>query len=173
VRAGEFREDLFYRVSVLRLRIPPLRERPLDVIPLALRFLKLASQTCLGPEVVPPELASDALDALQRHPWPGNVRELENAIYRALVVCPADRISAHHLGLASSTWGRDKADDEQPLEYAEGKRRAIESFQRELVQRALERTQGNVSHAAEKCGLTRAALQRILRQLEIDPGAFK
>ncbi|MEE8467287.1 MAG: sigma-54 dependent transcriptional regulator, partial [Planctomycetota bacterium] len=101
VRAGEFRDDLFYRVSVLRLRIPPLRERPLDVVPLALRFLKRASETCLGPDVVPPELASDALDALQRHPWPGNVRELENSIYRALVVCPADRISAHHLGLAS------------------------------------------------------------------------
>jgi DNA-binding NtrC family response regulator len=170
-RSGEFREDLFYRVSVMRIQLPPLRERPGDIVPLALLFLRHAVDTCLGSDVPTPEISEGALDALRRHSWPGNVRELENAMVRAVVVCPGDRIHAHHLGLRPSSWGVE--DDSPDTGYAEGKRRAIEEFQREFVQRALERTGGNVSRAAGRCGMTRAALQRILRQLEIDTAAFR
>jgi DNA-binding NtrC family response regulator len=170
-RSGEFREDLFYRVSVMRMHLPPLRKRPGDIVPLALLFLKRAVETCLGSEATPPELAASTLDALQRHSWPGNVRELENAMVRAVVVCPGDRVLPHHLGLSSSTWKAEE--DPSELDYAEGKRRAIEGYQREFVQRALERTGGNVSQAAGRCGMTRAALQRILRQLEIDAASFR
>ncbi len=170
-RSGEFREDLFYRVSVMRIHLPPLRERPGDIVPLALLFLKQAVATCLGPDQPSPEISASALDTLRRHSWPGNVRELENAMLRAVIVCPGDRVLSHHFGLSSS-FGSAEEDDAE-LGYAEGKRRAIEGFQREFVQRALERTGGNVSRAADQCGMTRAALQRILRQLEIDAATFR
>jgi len=171
IKSGDFREDLFYRVGVMRIHLPPLRERPGDLLPLALRFLEQAAATCLGPGSPTPELTQAAIDTLLRHSWPGNVRELENTISRAVIVCPADRILPHHLGLSPSAWKATVADDE--VEYAESKQRAIEDFQRDFVQRALERTEGNVSQAAARCGLTRAALQRILRQLEIVPGSFR
>ena len=170
-RTGEFREDLFYRLGVMRIHLPPLRERPGDIVPLAVRFLKRAAGTCLEPGAAAPEISQAAHDALQQHPWPGNVRELENAMIRAVIVCSGDRIMPHHLGLSSSSWDTDEPEGQ--VDYAEGKQRAIESFQREFVQRALERTGGNVSHAAGRCGLTRAALQRILRQRDIDPAAFR
>lgn len=168
---GEFREDLFYRVSVMRIHLPTLRERPADIVPLALRFLQEAAETCLGADAAVPELTQSAIDSLHQHSWPGNVRELQNAMYRALIVSTGDRIQAHHLGLNSTPWSPESAKDD--VDYAEGKKRAVESFQREFVQRALEQSGGNISQAALHCGLTRAALQRILRQLEIDPVKFK
>jgi DNA-binding NtrC family response regulator len=171
IARGEFREDLFYRIGVMRIHLPPLRERLLDIVPLALRFLHEAAETCLGPGAKTPELSQSALDSLLAHPWPGNVRELQNAMFRALIVCPGDRVQAHHLGLGQASWTRERA--VQETDYAEGKRRAVEGFQREFVQRALEGTEGNVSRAAQRCGMTRAALQRILRQLEIDPAGFR
>ena len=175
MKRGEFREDLFYRISVMRIHLPPLRQRPLDVLPLALRFLREAAGTCLGEEVSVPELSQNTVDALHAHPWPGNVRELQNAMHRALIVSPGDRIQPHHLGLSPQGWKGSTGPGEPPeqTDYAEGKRRAVESFQREFVQRALERTAGNVSRAAQHCGMTRAALQRILRQLEIAPASFR
>lgn len=171
MQCGEFREDLFYRISVMRIHLPTLRERPADLLPLALHFLREASATCLGVEAKVPELTQGAIERLHQHPWPGNVRELQNAMYRALIVSTEDRIQAHHLGLASSDWTPE--DSAEEIDYAEGKKRAVEMFQREFVERALQHSGGNISQAALHCGLTRAALQRILRQLEIEPGRFR
>jgi DNA-binding NtrC family response regulator len=170
-RRGEFREDLFYRLSVIRLFVPPLRERPGDVEPLARELLARAAADCLPKGTPAPSLAPEAVEALRRHRWPGNVRELENALKRAVVVCSGDLIRAHHLGLGAAGWEQRAAPPEE-VPYDEGKQQAIERFQREYLQRALERTGGNVSQAAERCGLTRAALQRIMRQLGIDRDAF-
>ena len=171
IRGGEFREDLFYRIGVMRIHLPALRERRADIIPLALRFLQDGAATCLGPDAAPPELTEGAIDALHHHAWPGNVRELQNAMQRALIVSTGDRIQAHHLGLRSSNWTSNGAGE--TADYAEGKKQAVAEFQREFVQRALENSAGNISRAASQCGMTRAALQRILRQHEIDPGRFK
>jgi len=171
---GEFRQDLFFRLGVVRVHLPPLRERPADVEPLALEFLGRAAATCLGADAARPELSREALEALRAHPWPGNVRELENTLQRAVIVCYGERILAHHLGLAGSGWERPGPGEvpSDPLGYAAGKQRAIERFQREFVRRALELSEGNVSRAAQRCGLTRAALQRIMRQLDIERGTF-
>ncbi|MCA8980790.1 MAG: sigma 54-interacting transcriptional regulator, partial [Planctomycetes bacterium] len=173
IAAGEFREDLFYRLGVVRVLLPRLADRPLDVLPLASLFLRRAAKTCLGTDSTAPELTPAAADALRAHSWPGNVRELENAINRAVIVALGGRILPHHLGLEDRSWKdrREARDDE--LQYAEGKQLAIERFQREFVQRALELTHGNISQAAERCGMTRAALQRILRQHGIDRGDFR
>jgi DNA-binding NtrC family response regulator len=169
IRQGAFREDLLYRLRVVTIPVPPLRDRPGDIVPLAHRFLARAAAACLGAGAHAPELTKDAADALLAHRWPGNVRELENTMQRAVVVCLGDRILPHHLGLAAS-WG--DAPDETG-DYEEEKRRVVERFQREFVQRALENAKGNVTQAASTCGLTRAAFQRILKSLGIDRSEFR
>ncbi len=166
IRTGAFREDLFYRLRVVTIHVPPLKERPADVVPLALQFLARATSVCLGPAARVPELTKDAIDALVAHPWPGNVRELENTMQRAVVVSPGDRILPHHLGLGVAGWDAPGSVGEG--DYEASKRRVVERFQREFVQRALESAKGNVTQAAQSCGLTRAALQRILKSLDID-----
>lgn len=170
IREGKFREDLFYRLRVVTIHVPPLRDRPGDVVPLATRFLARAAAACLGPRAPVPELTTDAAAALLAHRWPGNVRELENAMQRAVVVCRGDRILPHHLGLGGVAWGAPE--DGGSGDYEEEKRRALERFQREFVQRALENAKGNVTQAASACGLTRAAFQRILKSLGVDRRDF-
>jgi sigma-54-specific transcriptional regulator len=97
VRAGRFREDLFYRLQVVSLPLLPLRERPGDVMPLARHFLQTyAERLHLGDVVLAPE----AELALRQYPWPGNIRELENVIHRALLVCCDNRVAAADLGLS-------------------------------------------------------------------------
>jgi DNA-binding NtrC family response regulator len=179
VSEGGFREDLYYRLAVVRVHLPPLRERPGDIEPLARHFLVRAAAECLGPGAQAPALSEEALAALAAHDWPGNVRELENAIARAVIICSGERILPFHLGLETSGWsasGANGSGDAGPAggetDYADAKRRVLEAFQREFVQRALERSGGNVSRAAEACGLTRVALQKILRQLGIDRTQF-
>ena len=172
VRTGDFREDLFYRLGVVRIHLPRLADRPLDILPLANFFLRRAARTCLGEGATVPELTPAAVDALTEHAWPGNVRELENAMNRAVIVALGGRVMPHHLDLAGRHWS-ECANATEDLQYAEGKQLAIERFQREFVQRALEMTGGNVSKAAERCGMTRAALQRILRQHGIDRAEFR
>ncbi len=170
-RSGAFREDLYYRLRVVSIHVPPLRERPLDILPLAEHFLARAAGACLGLAAPVPLLTDDSVAALLAYRWPGNVRELQNTMQRAVVVCGGDRIRPHHLGLGTSGWGASAS--ESADDYEEGKRRAVERFQREFVQRALENARGNVTQAASACGLTRAAFQRILRQLGIDRAEFE
>lgn len=174
VGSGGFREDLYYRLQVVRIHIPPLRERPADIVPLALQFMAREAEACGGPPGAPPEISDEALLALREHDWPGNVRELENVMQRALIVCCGGRILPFHLGIGESGWsGADSGADELSGDYSEAKRVTIERFQRDFVQRALEKSAGNVSRAAEACGMTRVALQKILRQLSIDRTLFE
>ncbi|HED64193.1 MAG TPA: sigma-54-dependent Fis family transcriptional regulator [Planctomycetes bacterium] len=174
-RSGEFREDLFYRLGVVRIRLPLLKDRPADILPIAMRFLSRAAETCIGEGAAARfHFSPAAVEALEGHSWPGNVRELENALYRAVIVCRDGKIQPHHLGLEGEPWSRrDEGDETEEVPYAEGKQRAIERFQREFVRRALEAAEGNISRAAERCGLTRAALQRIMRQHGIEREAFR
>ena len=114
------------------------------------------------------------MDRLERYPWPGNVRELENAIQRAVIVCSGNVIESWDLGLGTSGWRRPAArDSAADMDYASSKQKVVEEFQRQFVHRALQSAKGNVSHAAEACGMTRAALQRILRQLDIDREEYR
>jgi transcriptional regulator with PAS, ATPase and Fis domain len=169
---GRFRDDLFYRLGVVVVKVPALRERPLDVEPLARRFLAEAAATCLAPSAPPPRLSQDALAALRAHRFPGNVRELRNAMQRAVVLVGDGPVEPSHLGLDLGATSKGLAQASGSLDYEEAKRRAVESFQREFVRRALSATNGNVSQAAERCGMTRAALQRILRRLDVDRADF-
>jgi len=171
IEAGEFREDLYYRLRVVTIDLPPLRERPADIAPLAAHFLAKYSGQVPAPDGGRPGLSAGVLEELQGHPWKGNVRELENCIQRALVLSQGGEIRTGHLGLN---------DDQGPWNmvmpaarsYEEGKQEALKLFKRRFIERALEQAQGNVTHAAEKCGLTRAAFQRIMRSLDLDRTQF-
>ncbi len=172
IAQNEFHADLYFRLTVVTLRVPPLRERRADIAPLAAHFLGLYGSKLRGRDGgIPPRLGEDALLELEAYDWPGNVRELENAIQRALVLTHGDTIRAHNLGLDDSKDASPNPLDED-LSYDEGKKRAVERFQRQYVQDALRRAHGNVTKAAQSCGLTRAALQRIMRALKVDRAAF-
>ena len=171
IEAGEFREDLYYRLRVMTIDLPPLRERPEDIVPLAAHFLAKYVEQIAAQTGRRPRLSAGALDELKGHPWKGNVRELENCIQRALVLSRDEEILAGHLGLL---------DDESPwnvpglaaLSYEEGKQEALKLFKRRFIERALMQTEGNVTRAAEKCGLSRAAFQRIMRSLDLQRDQF-
>jgi DNA-binding NtrC family response regulator len=108
---------------------------------------------------------------LKGHAWRGNVRELENCIQRGLVLAGPGDILAGHLGLGADDdpWISSEL---EALSYEEGKQEALKSFKRRFIERALRQTGGNVTRAADRCGLTRAAFQRIMRALDLDRSQF-
>jgi len=155
IAAGRFREDLYYRLNVIELAMPPLAERPEDVIPLAERFLRDLSPSPTGALW---RLEPEAREALLRHPWPGNVRELENTLRRAVLVAGADALKAADLGLgtpAPAIPALRLAGPEDELLLAE----------KVKIERALEEAEGVIAKAADLLGLSRQALYRKMEKL--------
>jgi DNA-binding NtrC family response regulator len=166
VERGRFREDLYYRLKVVELRIPPLRERVEDIPALAARFLDQLAERLKRPRA---QLEPEALAALVRHPWRGNVRELRNVIEQAAVLCAGERIAPDDLRLAPPP-GDAVAHDAAPgaeLPFREAKRRATESFERTYLIRALREHGGNISRTAESLGMVRQSLQQKIRELSL------
>ena len=170
VNAGSFREDLYYRLNVLTIRLPALRERPRDVPLLAMHFLH---QTCRELEVGEKELTQDALNYLSTRPWPGNVRELLNFIRRLAVFCRGPLITQSQVRLMEAS-AQGSAPGHSALEtYKEAKERFMEDFTRSYIQRLLEETTGNISQAARISGLERVSIQKIVRRLGIVAEEFR
>ncbi len=142
IREGRFREDLYYRLNVIEVAVPPLAERPDDILPLALAFA--------GERAV---LTDAAREALLAHEWPGNVRELKNAIERAVLLCKDGRIEPADLGLAAARPPRPREAAEEP--------------DRAAIEGALARARGVISQAAAELGLSRQALYRRMDKLGI------
>src|SRR5205814_2449433 len=145
VQAGRFREDLYYRLNVLPLKLPPLRDRPEEIAPLAVRFLERHAQRIGAPRR---KLSARALELLQRFRWPGNVRELENALERALVLSEDDEIGPDALPDAVQ---RTLVPEPVPGSLDPDDltvKRAQRVLEADLIRRALERTQGNRTRAA-------------------------
>ena len=138
IRAGQFREDLYYRLNTIEIRVPPLADRVDDILPLAEHFLAPGTR-----------LAADAREALRRHAWPGNVRELKNALQRAALLAGGPEISAADLALPGAA----------PAAADEPDRAAIEA--------ALARAGGVIAQAAAELGLSRQALYRRMEKLSI------
>ena len=139
---GRFREDLFYRLNGIELRLPPLAQRPRDILPLARHFLPAGKR-----------LGDDAERALQRHAWPGNVRELRNAVQRAALLARSDVIAASDLALPPGTLDTTSNGGDEP--------------DRASIEAALERNGGVLAQAAADLGLSRQALYRRLDRLGI------
>jgi DNA-binding NtrC family response regulator len=171
IEDGAFRRDLFYRLHVVRIDLPPLRERAEDIELLAEHFLEKYAPIVKSVHPEPPTISSRALDTLKNHRWPGNVRELENCIQRALVTCRSKEIRPCHLGLLGPKQDWNALED-QDLPYEENKQLVLRRFQRQFLEKALSHANGNVTRAAGSCGLTRAAFQRIMRSLNIDRSSF-
>ncbi len=162
VRAGGFREDLYYRIRVVEIELPPLRDRPEDVAALAARFLaELAGR--LGREAVP--ISAAALARLTRHGWPGNVRELKNVVEQAAVLAAGPAIEPADLRLDGPAPAPGLPADLLDLPFSAAKHRLVEEFERGYIKRALERHGGNVSRTAEAIGMVRQSLQQKIREL--------
>jgi two-component system response regulator AtoC len=169
VRAGRFREDLFYRIHAIPVALPPLRDRTEDIPLLAEHFL---GQAAAREGKKAPELTPEAVAALLRHPWPGNVRELLNVLERARVLDSDGRIGPEDLPEpfrdAPGRGARKAATaGQKPL------REAREAFEKEYLVALLRANQGNVTEAARKAGLGRASINEKLRRYGIDPDRFR
>jgi two-component system response regulator PilR (NtrC family) len=158
VREGKFREDLYYRINVIELTVPPLRERPEDIPPLVEHVLANLARH-LGCEV--PRLSDDAMEALQGYAFPGNVRELENILERAITLSEGDAISAEELGLSSSRANGQQEDDHGLDPY-------LSNIEREAILKALEQTRHNKTAAARVLGISFRALRYRLKKLGME-----
>jgi len=178
VRSGAFREDLFYRLNVVPIVIPPLRARREDLPPLVEHFLA-AVATRLGRPAK--TLAPDAYRALLASHWPGNVRELEHAIEQASVLAGGSEIQLDDLpvGLRAAPAPATATDPDPPSApesnagFKESKQRVIEQFERRFIAEALARHHGNISKAAEEMGMYRQHLQLKLSEYGIDATTFR
>lgn len=151
VSEGKFREDLYYRLAVVTIELPPLRERGNDIILLAKSFLQKYSATS------PMSLSQEAIKALTEHLWPGNVRELENKIRHAVTFVDSNVIYPSDLELGQSSEGP------QSLSLKEAKR----ELEIKLIQMALAKHEGNVSKAADELGLTRPTLYNLMKKINL------
>jgi DNA-binding NtrC family response regulator len=157
---GRFREDLYYRLKVVTLRIPPLRERPGDIAQLAEHFLALFFQEH---GKAPKRLGSAAMDLLLRYPWPGNVRQLRNVIESAVVFCQGEEITPADLPVEvreSATISTSGT----PVQAAAGEPRSMADIERHAILETLERTAGHRAKAADLLGIGLRTLQRKLKE---------
>jgi two-component system response regulator PilR (NtrC family) len=159
VRESRFRQDLFYRINVIELRVPPLRERAEDIPQLAAHVLRRLAERTGEPC---PDLSSEALAALAGYRFPGNVRELENLLERALALCDGDVIQPEDLGIPAA----DGAVAAEPgAARSEGLDPLLDQIERETILKALEQTGGNKTAAAKVLGITFRALRYRLEKL--------
>jgi DNA-binding NtrC family response regulator len=168
VDGGAFRADLYYRLCVFTVTLPPLRDRREDILPLAHHFLgKYGASSSPAPDLSP-----GAVEALLAWDWPGNVRELESAIVRALPVTEDGGIGAADLGLPAMTGGAAAGTTETPRTFKSQKRRILEVFERQYLIRIMTEHRGNVSRAARAAGKERRDLGKLLKRHGLDPGQF-
>ncbi len=179
VHEGRFRSDLYFRLYVLTVDLPPLRSRQSDVVLLARHFINRYAQSGSGVQ-----LADDAQRALQRHRWPGNVRELENVIQRALTLAQVETITARDLGLELPP---PRVSEDAPslappigapsrpdiiIKYRDAKRDAVDAFERDYLTRLLLAHRGNITRAAIAAGKERRDLGRLLKKHRMNPRQY-
>ncbi|RST31106.1 sigma-54-dependent Fis family transcriptional regulator [Sphingomonas ginkgonis] len=166
IAAGKFREDLYYRLNVVPVRIPPLRERREDIPEIAGHFLaRYASER----RIKSPVFSDEAMAALQAHDWPGNVRQLRNIIERTVILAPGDRLTSIEVdmlpGEVIETQGTPGVNSSTMSIMGSPLREARESFEREYLRVQIRRFSGNISRTASFIGMERSALHRKLKAL--------
>jgi transcriptional regulator with PAS, ATPase and Fis domain len=158
IRHGQFREDLFYRLNVFAISLPPLRERRDDILPLSEAFVAEIGKSVGYP---PAGIARDVKEKLVAYHWPGNVRELRNILERAAILCEGGLITEEHLTLLpvppapKSAEPAPRAPDHSPAPAATGD---LASVERSMIEKAMKETRFNKSKAAKQLGLTRTQL---------------
>jgi DNA-binding NtrC family response regulator len=162
VKTGTFREDLFFRLRVVEIVLPPLRERAGDIPLLAQRFLREFAEE--NKKAVN-EFTADALELLMKYPWPGNVRELRTAIEHAVVLCRGEKISARDLPPSVRAGGGPASDGGKILGRND---LTVKEAEKQLIARALKETEGNRTLAAEKIGMSRRTFHRKLHVYHLE-----
>jgi DNA-binding NtrC family response regulator len=165
VKKGNFREDLYYRLNVFPIAVPPLRDRDSDILLLANSFLARHARKHGIDEI---EFSKDCKRAIESHNWPGNVRELENAVERAVILAEkGNAIEADLLGLNAFT-GNKPIDSSTGSETESGEIASMEEVERKHIQNALQAFDGNRTHAAEKLGLNVRTLRNKIKQYDLE-----
>jgi DNA-binding NtrC family response regulator len=163
VEEGGFRADLFHRLAVLRIALPPLRERPEDIEAIARRFV---AETELGRAR---KISDAAMMRLRTYPWPGNVRELLNVLRASLSLSESLVLDLPDLpGRLSPHDALDETHSSSELPFKQARDVILESFEADYLARVLRRTGGNVSEAARQTGLHRKTIERMARRLGLD-----
>jgi two-component system NtrC family response regulator len=166
VDEGRFREDLFYRLNVVHLHVPPLRQRPEDIPLLAVHFVKKYVQENVRSKI---RLTPEALKVLVQYPWPGNVRELENVMERAVILCSNNLITPEDLpgGLAPAAASEAKLDIDRFVPLHTPLPEALEAIEEQMIRRALEKSNQVQVRAAELLGITKSLLQYKLKKYHL------
>lgn len=176
IEKGEFREDLFYRLNVFRIHVPPLRERKEDIQLLAHHFL--SKYTAIHGKNIR-GFTQEAINKLLAHSWPGNVRELENTVERGVIMAAGELISATDLFPEHNYSGLNPSQSVTldstifNLPFKKAKERVLDEFQVRYFQRLLEKHGGNISQTARECGLKRQHIYRLLKKMKSDSESDK
>ena len=168
----QFREDLYYRLNVIRIDLPPLKERREDIKLLSYHFLE--KYTRLNQKKVI-DISAPVMQVLMSYNFPGNVRELENIIERGVIFCRGDTLTIHDISLdvqGDDGMNQPEADLTQ-LPYKEAKERMLENFHHHYIESLLRECNGNVSRAAEKSGIQRQYFHRLMKEAGVDAGGFR
>jgi DNA-binding NtrC family response regulator len=171
VKQGTFREDLFYRLNVVKIDLPPLRDRPEDIPLLATHFAHKYAR----PDEAPKNISPEAMEVLLNYRWPGNIRELENAVERACVTARGPAILPENLPPELSAPSAPKLpfhiDLDRPL--PDLLREAVATIEQQYIRKALKKTHGNVGRCARICGLSRRSMTAKIAEYKIDKATFK
>ena len=176
-KEGSFRQDLFFRLNVIPIRLPPLREREGDVLLLANYFLEKYCEIDTGMRM---SFDSDVLRVLESYSWPGNVRELQNVVRRLCVLAEENVITLHDLpeqllskGEQSMPSASSATVESCDLPFMEAKKRSVNLFEAAYLRRILDRCMGNISKAAEAADIDRKTFYRLLRKHQLQPQVFR
>ncbi len=174
IQEGSFRQDLYYRLNVLSLIVPPLRQRKEDIPLLAKKFI---IQTCRELNIPPMEIDPATLGYLSRQPWQGNVRELLNYVRRLVVFSNGNRIDLSLIQLIEGEddggFGEKSAPNNPPVSYKGAKKEALDHFSKNYLHSLFKQTRGNISETSRISGLERASIQKIVKRIGMDMTQYR
>jgi DNA-binding NtrC family response regulator len=171
IKKGEFRDDFYYRLNVLPIELPALKEHPEDIPLIANHLLE---KHCVKMDKPLKRLSADLVRIFMNMPWEGNVREMENLIMRGILFSVDDEIKPHEVGLPAGNRDRSLSNDRyQDMPYREAKDQLLSQFNHTFIGDLLARNRGNVTQAARQCGLERQALQQIMKRYGIKADVYR
>jgi DNA-binding NtrC family response regulator len=164
VESGKLRQDLFFRLNILHITLPPLRERSEDIPLLAQHFI---NRYCRQYQLQPKSMCADLVEYLRAQSWPGNIRELENAMHRLVLLVKSDEINLAQTGFDAGLAPDDASVEREGLCFSRAKSRVIENFEREYLKKLMRDVQGNVTLAAKRARKERRAFGKLLKKHNI------
>ncbi len=170
---NEFRQDFFYRLNVLPIELPPLRDRIIDIPMIAEH---LVAKHCKKMKKEPKTISESVMDLLMKQPWPGNVRELENILVQGILYSKDDTLRLADIPIKDMDEGKKRSTDNSAMEtlsYKTAKEKILKEFNHTYIGARLSMAGGNITRAAGMCEMDRQALQQIMKRYEIDPDKFR